>query len=62
MFIIYEFYTCDFRCYSRFVSNRTRFSQVFFYIIELTEFHFVWFENSQTPSTTTIWASDHRED
>ena len=27
-----------------------------------TEFHLVGFENSQTPSTTTVWPSDHRED
>ena len=27
-----------------------------------TEFLLVGFENSQTPSTTTIWPSDHRED
>ena len=27
-----------------------------------TEFLLVGFENSQTPSTTTVWPSDHRED
>ena len=27
-----------------------------------TEFHLVGFENSQTPSTTTVWPSDHRGD
>ena len=27
-----------------------------------TEFHLVGFENSQTPSTTTVWPTDHRED
>ena len=27
-----------------------------------TEFHLVGFENSQTPSTTTVWPSDHQED
>ena len=27
-----------------------------------TEFHLVEFENSQTPSTTTVWPSDHRKD
>ena len=27
-----------------------------------TEFHLVGFEYSQTPSTTTVWPSDHRED
>ena len=27
-----------------------------------TEFFLVGFENSQTPSTTTVWPSDHRED
>ena len=26
------------------------------------EFHLVGFENSRTPSTTTVWPSDHRED
>ena len=28
----------------------------------LFEFHLVGFENSQTPSRTTVWPSDHRED
>ena len=27
-----------------------------------TEFLLIGFENSQTPSTTTVWPSDHRED
>ena len=27
-----------------------------------TEFHLVGFENSKTPSTTTVWPIDHRED
>ena len=27
-----------------------------------TQFHLVGFENSQTPSTTTVWPSDHRDD
>ena len=27
-----------------------------------TKFHLVGFENSQTPSTTTVWPIDHRED
>ena len=30
--------------------------------VKHTEFQLVGFKNSQTPSTTTVWPSDHRED